>query len=228
LDLARKSFDKARRRQAARKDLTKRVRGLDQEEAERLVDVIWAEHDLAPPLPALRRILVERALGTRSRTEDLELTADILLGAGKWVSNIFGMISEDKTTAPFDSVNGFRIPNGGGNGSGHIQVLLDPDVQPRLTAMGDKSIFVTSVATLVNVALRSGPDDELEVWEREPTLSDNPIRLGHLTSEDAAPFRRYVKIAERAGQVAITHGLRGDGPEGGWNLYLSLPGEQGV
>ncbi len=222
LDIARKSFAKNGRRQAAKRELRKRVRGLDAEEAENLFDVIWAEHDLAPPIPALRRVLAERAMGTRSRTEDLAVSANILRGAGKWISNIAGMINGDTDKNPFGSGSNIRIPSG----EGHVQVLLDPDVQPRLTAMSDKSMFVTRVATSVFVALRLGENDELEVWELQSTLSEKPVRLGHLSPEDGAPYRPYVAPAGRVGHDATCHGLRGDGPEGSWSLLLWLPDDR--
>lgn len=197
------------------------ARGLDIEEAGRLIDVVWAEHDLPPPIPPLKQVLVERAMGTRSHTEDLALSADILQGTGKWISNIVGLMNnkKDKPTLPFDSRSNFVIRSG----EGHVQVALDSDVQPRLTPMSDKSMYTMRMATSVFVALRLGEDEEVEVWELQPTLSDNPVRLGHLAPSDATPFRPYIARAERVGQVTVCGGMRGDGPEGNWSLYLWLP-----
>jgi hypothetical protein len=224
--IARKSFDKARRRHAAKKEFERRARGLDTEEVERLVDVVWAEQDLPPPIPPVKQVLVARAMGTRNRKDELELTADILHGTGKWISNIVGMMNnagseqstKGKPTLPFDEST-FLVPRG----EGHVQVSLDADVQPRLTPMSDKSIYTMRMGSLVHVALRVGRDDVVEVWELQPTISDSTARLGHLTSFDALTFRPYIAAAERVGQVATCAGMRGDGPEVNWSLYLWLP-----
>ncbi len=225
LDLAqvvRTSMDQSRRKARARQELRRRAQGLERAEVEQLLDQIWAEHGLPVPPAHVRPALVDSAIGLRSRLDEARTTVDVLEGTGRWIGSIVKMFrnaGQGNELAPDGDSTDFTIETGRDS----VEVSLDADAQPRLTAMSDGAVFASRTMTSAMVVLREGSDGSIEVWERTPTSSASLARLGLIPPAQAMPYRRQLVVAERVGQIAVCRGVRMGTRNGGWRLYVNLP-----
>jgi hypothetical protein len=225
LDLAqfvRTSVDQSRRKARARQEFRRRAHGLARDEVEELLDQIWPEHGLPVPPAHARPALVEWAMGLTSRLDEARTTLDVLEGTGRLIGSIVKMFrneGQENEPSPYDDATDYAIETGRDS----VEVVLDADAQPRLTAMTDDAAFASLTVTSATVVLRDGLDGSIEVWERTPASSASLAPLGLIPPAQAVSYRQPLAAAKRVGQIAVCRAVRMGTRYGGWRLYVNLP-----
>jgi len=216
------SVDKSRRRSKARDELRQRARGMNGEQVEGLIAEIWTNHGLSVPPSPVRPKIVDWAMHSPNRLEELKATADALYGMGKGISNIvvmFRKAAQGQDIGEARAQEAFRIEAG----DDYTEVALGGNAQSLLGAMTSRATWPVRSLTPIVVSLRTRRDGGLDVWEWEPEPAGPDSQLGSLESEQSAPWSPYVLAAERVGQIAVCSAARASTPDQSWRLYVKIP-----